>query len=46
MVDMAMQQVAAAPARFMTQRPELKFVNEPGEETLDGGREIFVGSYD
>lgn len=29
-VDMAMQQLAAAPPKVMGQRPELKFVNEQG----------------
>lgn len=31
MVEMAMQQLAAASPKVMSQRPELKFVNEQGE---------------
>lgn len=31
MVEMAMQQLAAASPKVMGQRPELKFVNEQGE---------------
>lgn len=31
MVEMAMQQLAAATPKAMSQRPELKFVNEQGK---------------
>lgn len=31
MVDMSMQQLAAAPPRVMSQVPEIKYANEPGK---------------
>lgn len=43
MVEMVMQQLAAAPPRAMGQMPELKFVNEAGKR-FGGTKGLKLGS--